>query len=74
MAMRLFGFRQPRQEREDSANIAADIQPVPSVKVVGSRLDSESELSISEPGYDGGDPYNTTGRFLAEKLRGRRDD
>lgn len=74
MAMRLFGLRQHREERQETADFAPDVGPAPAVAVVGSRLDSEPELSISESVYDSGDPYNNTGRFLADKIRNRRDD
>ena len=74
MATRLFGFRQPPEDREETASLAPDVEPAPPVEVVGSKLDSESELSISDTVYDSGDPYNNTGRFLAEKIRDGRDD
>ena len=74
MAMRLFGFHQPRNEPEQSAAFIPESKPAPPVQVVGSRLDGDPELSIAETDYDSGDPYNSTGRFLAEEIRNRRDD
>ena len=69
MANRLFGARQPKSQHTDSVRVAGGTKPSPDVDVVQTRLRRRDHLSTSEPDAVGADPYNSTGRFVAEKIK-----
>jgi hypothetical protein len=76
MAIRLFGLRQNRNHDGDAIRPDDVRQRASSVEVIRTRLQQRQDagLSVIEPEDGGADPYNSTGRFLAEQIRARRDD
>ncbi len=73
MAIRLFGPRQPKDQHQDPTRLASAGQPARNVRVVRTDVKKEQPAIIDTVVNDSGsDPYNSTGRFLTEKLRQRR--
>ena len=74
MAIRLFGLRQPKDHHQDPTRLASAGKPASNVTVVRSEVKKEPAIIDTVVEEGGSDPYNSTGRFLAEKLRQRRYD
>ncbi len=74
MAIRLFRRRQPKTKRQDPTRLAAGSQPVRKVKVVRAAVRREPAIIDTVISDGGKDPYNSTGRILADKVRFRRYD
>ncbi len=72
MAIRLFGPRQPKDQHRDPTRLASAGKPASNVRVVRSEVKKEPAILDTVIEEGGSDPYNSTGRFLAEKLRQRR--
>lgn len=70
MSIRFFGARHLSVARKDPVRLAGKARRAAPVDVVGSRVRSNDDgFSIAEPEIESTDPYNSTGRFLAEKIR-----
>ena len=74
MAIRLFGLRQPKDQHQDPTRLASAGKPASKVRVVRSEVKKEPAIIDTVIDEGGSDPYNSTGRFLAEKIRQRRYD
>ena len=74
MAIRLFGPRPPKDQHRDPTRRASAGQPASNVRVVRSEVKKEPAIIDTVIDECGSDPYNSTGRFLAEKIRQRRYD
>ena len=72
MAIRLFRSRSPKEERKDPTRLAAVGKPASDVRIVRSHVDTEPAIVDTIAAASGSDPYNSTGRFLADKIRQRR--
>ena len=82
MAIRNFGSRKSEVRRKDPVRIASQAQTA-QVNVVQAKVTADAKrkslrddvenndqaLTIVESEDDGQDPYNSTGRFMVEKLR-----
>ena len=75
MAIRLFGPRQPKDQHQDPTRLASAGKPARTITVVRSDVKKDEPAIVDTVvNESGSDPYNSTGRFLAEKIRQRRYD
>lgn len=72
MAIRLFRLRQPKDQHQDPTRLAAAGKPVSDVRVVRSAVSSEPAILDTVVEESGSDPYNSTGRILADRIRQKR--
>ena len=68
MAIRFFWSRRSDNKRTDPVRLAASGRPAARDKVLRSEVEPKPGLTVVEP-EAGADPYNSTGRFLAERVR-----
>lgn len=68
MAIRFFWSRRNGNKRTDPVRIAASRRPDAPVKVLRAGVEPKPGLTVVEPDA-GADPYNSTGRFLADRVR-----